>query len=134
MAEVRTALGIGTIMIVALAAAPPPARAAEGDWYASLYGGAMFLENANNVGNSNALDFRSVAKTGYDARVAVGVLGEAIDLAVATRRHREMLGREKLGPPGEVDQHRLQGVESGAGHAHLGLDAADLGEGLLDRL
>ncbi|HJT08131.1 MAG TPA: outer membrane beta-barrel protein [Stellaceae bacterium] len=73
MAEARTALGIGTIMVAAIALAAPPARAAEGDWYASLYGGAMFLEDANNPGNSNALDFHSVAKTGYDARVAVGV-------------------------------------------------------------
>jgi OmpA-OmpF porin, OOP family len=73
MREARTALGIGTIMIVALAAAPPPARAAEGDWYASLYGGGMFLENAHNVGNSNPLDFHTITKTGYDARAAVGV-------------------------------------------------------------
>jgi hypothetical protein len=35
MAEARTALGIGTIMVAALAAAAP-ARAAEGDWYASV--------------------------------------------------------------------------------------------------
>jgi OmpA-OmpF porin, OOP family len=73
MAEARTALGIGTIMVMAVTAAAPQARAAEGDWYASLYGGGMFLENANNRGNSNPLDFHSVAKRGYNARVAVGV-------------------------------------------------------------
>lgn len=71
MAEARTALGIGTIMVAVIAVAAPQAQAAQGDWYASLYGGAMFLENASNV--SHAVDFHSVAKTGYDARVAVGV-------------------------------------------------------------
>jgi outer membrane autotransporter protein len=73
MAVARTALGIGTIMVAALVAAAPRARAAEGDWYASLYGGGMFLEDANNRGNSNRLDFHSSTKTGYNARVAVGV-------------------------------------------------------------
>ncbi|HWG80203.1 MAG TPA: outer membrane beta-barrel protein [Stellaceae bacterium] len=73
MAVARTALGIGTIMVAAIAVRTPPAQAAEGDWYASLYGGGMFLENANNPGNSNPLDFHSSTKTGYNARVAVGV-------------------------------------------------------------
>ena len=73
MGEARTALGIGTIMVAAIVVAAPPARAAEGDWYASLYGGGMFLENANNLGNSNTLNFHSSTNTGYDARVAVGV-------------------------------------------------------------
>ena len=73
MAEARTACGIGTIVAAAIAVSAPQARAAEGDWYASLYGGSTFLENANNLGNSNPLDFHSAAKMGYNARVAVGV-------------------------------------------------------------
>ena len=73
MGEARTALGIGTIMVAAIAAAASPARAAEGDWYASVYGGGVFLEDANNVGNSNPLDFNSSTKMGYNARAAIGV-------------------------------------------------------------
>ena len=73
MAEARTVLGIGTIMVAAIAGAASPARAAEGDWYASVYGGGMFLEDSHNRGNGNPLDFNSSTKTGYNARAAVGV-------------------------------------------------------------
>lgn len=72
MGEARSALGIGMVMVAAVAAAAP-ARAAEGDWYASVFGGAMFLEDAHNLGNSNPLDFTSSTKSGYNYRAAVGV-------------------------------------------------------------
>jgi len=74
------------------------------------------------------------AGRGVEGEAPVGVLGQAIDLAVAALRHREMLGREELGAGGERDQHRLEGVERRAGHAPLRRDAADLSESLLDRL
>jgi OmpA-OmpF porin, OOP family len=71
MAEARTGLGI--VVVAAVAAAAPAARAAEGDWYASVYGGGLYLEDAHNRGNSNPLDFGSTAKAGYNYRAAVGV-------------------------------------------------------------
>jgi len=71
MGEARFAVGIFIAALVAAAA--PAARAAEGDWYASIYGGGMYLEDAHNRGNSNPLDFSSSAKTGYNYRAAVGV-------------------------------------------------------------
>jgi OOP family OmpA-OmpF porin len=73
MGEARTALGIGTIIVAAVAAAAPAARAAEGDWYVSAYGGGTFLEDTHNRGNGTPLDFSSVAKTGYNYRASVGV-------------------------------------------------------------
>ncbi|HEX7969094.1 MAG TPA: outer membrane beta-barrel protein [Stellaceae bacterium] len=61
-------IGVGVVAgIVAVA----PARA-EGDWYVSAFGGGMFLEDADNTGNGNPLDFSSVMKTGYAYRAAFG--------------------------------------------------------------
>jgi OmpA-OmpF porin, OOP family len=72
MGEARTAFAIGMIIAAVLATAAPAARAAEGDWYVSAFGGGMFLEDAHNRGNDNPLDFGSSTKTGYNARLAVG--------------------------------------------------------------
>lgn len=71
MGEARTGLGI--VVVAAVAAAAPAARAAEGDWYASVYGGGMYLEDAHNRGNGNPLNFDSSAKIGQAYRAAVGV-------------------------------------------------------------
>jgi OmpA-OmpF porin, OOP family len=73
MGKARIAIGIGAIMAAAIASAAPMARAAESDWYVSAFAGGMFLEGAHNRGNDNPLDFNSSTKTGYNARLAVGV-------------------------------------------------------------
>jgi len=73
MREARIRVGIGIVIVAAAAAAAPAARAAEGDWYVSAYGGGMLLEDAHNRGNSNPLSFDSSTKTGYNYRAAVGV-------------------------------------------------------------
>jgi outer membrane autotransporter protein len=71
MAEART--GIGILIVAAMATTAPAARAAEGDWYVSAYGGGMLLEDAHNRGSGTPLDFDSSMKTGYNYRAAVGV-------------------------------------------------------------
>jgi opacity protein-like surface antigen len=72
MGEVRCGAAVGAIVAAALAAAALPARAAQDDWYVSAFGGGMFLENARSFGNGNPLEFGSSAKTGYNARLAIG--------------------------------------------------------------
>ncbi len=61
-------IGIGVVAVLASASA---ARA-EGDWYVSAFGGAMFLENSENRGNDNPLSFNSSNNTGLAYRAAFG--------------------------------------------------------------
>jgi OmpA-OmpF porin, OOP family len=50
----------------------PTARAAEDDWYVSAFGGGMLMEDSQNLGNKNPLNFNSSYKIGYAARAAIG--------------------------------------------------------------
>ncbi len=71
---------------------------------------------------------------GIERKAPVGILGKAVDPPLAARRDREMLRRKQLGAAGKLDQHRLQGLQRGAGHAVPGLDAADALQRRFDRL
>jgi outer membrane autotransporter protein len=63
-------IGIGAIGAAIVWA--PMARAAEDDWYVSAFGGGMLMEDSQNLGNSNPLNFDSSYKVGYAARAAIG--------------------------------------------------------------
>jgi OOP family OmpA-OmpF porin len=63
-------IGIGALG--AASAWATTARAAEDDWYVSAFGGGMLMEDSQNLGNDNPLNFTSSYKVGYAARAAIG--------------------------------------------------------------
>jgi OmpA-OmpF porin, OOP family len=50
----------------------PLASAAEDDWYVSAFGGGMLMEDSQNLGNDDPLNFTSSYKVGYAGRAAIG--------------------------------------------------------------
>lgn len=63
-------IGLGAVGAVILGA--PMAEAAGSDWYVSAYAGGMLLEDSQNSGNGNPLNFTSSTKNGLAYRAAIG--------------------------------------------------------------